>query len=94
MKNYDELVKTAPALSLMEQGWIDKPSAPMIMMNGEKDAWISPREIQLLLEHGEPKTARLIPDGAHLGRFSTPHGRRQPEHHRIHPLPPERMMTL
>lgn len=71
VKNYDELVKTAPALSLIDQGWIDKPSAPMIMMNGEKDAWISPREIQLLLEHGAPKTARLIPDGAHLGRFST-----------------------
>jgi esterase FrsA len=71
VKNYDELVKTAPALSLVEQGWIDKPSAPMILMNGELDAWISPREIPLLLEHGEPKTARLIPDGAHLGRFST-----------------------
>ena len=71
VKNYDELVRTAPALSLLEQGWLDKPSAPMIMMNGELDAWISPREIPLLLEHGEPKTARLIPDGAHLGRFST-----------------------
>ena len=71
VKNYDELVKTAPALSLIEQGWIDKPSAPMIMMNGAKDEWISPKEIPLLLEHGAPKTARLIPDGAHLGRFST-----------------------
>ena len=71
VKNYDELVKTAPAMSLVEQGWTDKPSAPLIMMNGELDAWISPREIPLLLEHGDSKTARLIPDGAHLGRFST-----------------------
>jgi esterase FrsA len=70
VKDYADLVRTAPALSLMEQGWLDKPSAPMIMINGEKDPWISPREIQLLLEHGEPKTARLIADGAHMGRGS------------------------
>ena len=70
VKDYAELVKTAPAMSLLEQGWLDKSCAPMIMINGEKDPWISPQEIQLLLEHGEPKTARLIADGAHMGRGS------------------------
>ena len=38
----------------------------MITVNGEKDPWISPQEIPLLLETGEPKTARLIADGAHM----------------------------
>jgi esterase FrsA len=52
------------------QGWLEKPSAPMIMFNGEHDPWISPQEIMLLLEHGQPKTARVIADGAHLGRGS------------------------
>jgi len=70
VKDYDELVKTAPALSLQAQGWLSKPNAPMIMVNGEKDPWISPEEIHLLLQTGEPKTARLIPDGAHMGRGS------------------------
>jgi hypothetical protein len=70
VKDYAELVKTAPAMSLLTQGWLDKPCAPMIMVNGEKDPWISPQEIPLLLEHGEPKTARLIADGAHMGRGS------------------------
>ena len=70
VKNYDELVKTAPAMSLQAQGWLDKPCAPMLMVNGEKDPWISPQEIPLLLETGEPKTARLMADGAHMGRSS------------------------
>ncbi|HZP33809.1 MAG TPA: alpha/beta hydrolase [Candidatus Acidoferrales bacterium] len=70
VKDYDELIRTAPAMSLLEQGFLEKPSAPMIMFNGEHDPWISPQEIHLLLEHGQPKTARLIADGAHLGRGS------------------------
>ena len=70
VKNYDELVKTAPAMSLKTQGWLDKPSAPMLMMNGAKDPWISPQEIPLLLETGDPKTARITADGAHMGRGS------------------------
>jgi len=75
VKDYDELVKTAPAMSLQAQGWLDKPCAPMIAVNGEKDPWISPQEIPLLLETGEPKTARLMADGAHMGRGSKDNAR-------------------
>jgi dienelactone hydrolase len=75
VKDYDELVKTAPAMSLKAQGWLDKPCAPMLAVNGEKDPWISPQEIPLLLETGEPKTARLMADGAHMGRGSRDNGR-------------------
>jgi esterase FrsA len=74
-KDYDELVKTAPAMSLKAQGWLDKPCAPMLAVNGEKDPWISPQEIPLLLETGEPKTARLMADGAHMGRGSRDNAR-------------------
>ena len=42
----------------------------MLMVNGEKDPWISAQEIPLLLETGEPKTARLMADGGHMGRGS------------------------
>ena len=77
VKNYDELVKTAPALSLVEQGRIDKPSAPMIMMNGEKDAWISPREIPLLLDNaGHPSEQDLSSPTACTGPLRHPHGQR------------------
>jgi hypothetical protein len=70
LKDYDELVRTAPAMSLQEQGWLEKPNAPMLAMNGAKDPWISPEEIPRLLETGDPKTARIIADGEHVGRGS------------------------
>ena len=70
VKDYDELVKTTPAMSLQEQGWLEKPNAPMLAVNGAKDPWISPAEIPLLLETGDPKMARIIADGAHVGRGS------------------------
>ncbi len=75
VKDYDELVKTAPAMSLKEQGWLDKPCAPMLAYNGAKDPWMSPQEIPLLLETGDPKTARIIADGKHLGRGSKENGK-------------------
>jgi hypothetical protein len=75
VKNFDELLKTAPAMSLKEQGWLDKPCAPMFAYNGALDPWMSPQEIPLLLETGEPKTARIIADGKHLGRGSKENGR-------------------
>ena len=74
VKDFDELVKTAPAMSLQEQGWLEKPCAPMLAYNGAKDPWMSPQEIPLLLETGEPKTARIIADGKHMGRGSKENG--------------------
>jgi len=70
VKDYAELVKTAPAMSLEAQGWLDKPCAPMFAYNGAKDPWISPQEIPLLIETGDPKTVRIIADGAHMVRGS------------------------
>ena len=75
VKDFDELVKTAPAMSLKEQGWLDKPCSPMLAYNGGQDPWMSPQEIPLLLETGDPKTARIIADGKHLGRGSKENGR-------------------
>jgi esterase FrsA len=62
-----ELLEQAPALSLKEQGWLEKPAAPMLAINGEKDPWISIQDIYLLLETGEPKAARIYPEGGHMG---------------------------
>ncbi len=63
LKDYDELVRTAPAMSLMEEGWLGKPNAPMLAVNGDKDPWISPQEIPLLLSTGSPKSARIMAGG-------------------------------
>lgn len=75
VKDFDELVRTAPAMSLQEQGWLSKPNAPMLCVNGDKDPWISPQEIPLLLSTGEPKMARIMAGGKHMGRGSQERGR-------------------
>lgn len=74
LKDFDELVRTAPAMSLKEQGWLSKPNAPMLCVNGDKDPWISPEEISLLLSTGEPKTARIMAGAKHMGRESQERG--------------------
>ena len=66
--NYDELVRTAPALSLEQQGWLEKPCAPMLAVNGDKDPWISIDDVYLLLKTGEPKSARVFANATHMGR--------------------------
>ena len=68
VRDYDELVRTAPALSLQQQGWLEKASAPMLAVNGDKDPWISIDDVYLLLKTGEPKSARVFANAAHMGR--------------------------
>jgi esterase FrsA len=74
VKDFDELVRTAPAMSLKEQGWLSKPNAPMLCVNGDKDPWISPQEIPLLLSTGDPKMARIMAGAKHMGRGSQERG--------------------
>jgi len=74
LKSFDELIRTAPAMSLEEQGWLSKPSAPMLIVNGAKDPWISPEEVPLLYSTGLPKTVRIMADGKHMGRESKERG--------------------
>jgi esterase FrsA len=74
LKDFDELVRTAPAMSLREQGWLSKPNAPMLCVNGDKDPWISPQEIPLLLSTGQPKMARVMAGAKHMGRGSQERG--------------------
>jgi len=67
VKDVDELRVQAPALSLKTQGWLDKPAAPMLAVNGAKDPWITIQDLYILLENGEVKSARVYPEGGHMG---------------------------
>ena len=67
VRDLDELRRQAPTLSLQAQGWLQKPCAPLLLVNGEKDPWITIRDLYLLLENGEPKSARTYPEGGHMG---------------------------
>jgi dipeptidyl aminopeptidase/acylaminoacyl peptidase len=65
-KTFDELCRAMPALSLLDQGWLDKPCAPMLLVNGKEDKQVPLEDFYLLLEHGNPKSVRLFP-GGHMG---------------------------
>jgi len=63
----EALVKPWAALSLQDQGWLDKPSCPMLLVNGKNDLQTPIADLYLLLEHGTPKSARIFP-GGHMGQ--------------------------
>jgi esterase FrsA len=63
-----DFLKAAPALSLLDMGLLDKPSAPILGVNGKLDDQAPVEDIYLLMEHGSPKAARVYPQGHHMGR--------------------------
>jgi acetyl esterase/lipase len=65
-KTFEELCAVMPALSLLDQGWLDKRSAPLLIVNGKEDKQVPLEDFYLLLEHGNPKAIRLFP-GGHMG---------------------------
>jgi len=80
-KTLEEFLDAAPRFSLKTMGLLDKPSAPLLGVNGKLDDQAPVDDIYLLLEHGNPKSARIYPDGHHMGR--TPG---QPAEHITHTI--------
>ncbi len=64
--SYKEWVEYAPKLSLLKQGILDKPCAPLLLVNGIHDSVFPIQDYYLLLEHGSPKCARFY-DAGHMG---------------------------
>jgi pimeloyl-ACP methyl ester carboxylesterase len=64
----DAFLNYGPRMSLLTQGWLDKPSAPMLLVNGEKDTQQPIADLYLMMTHGDPKDAWVNPDGGHMGR--------------------------
>jgi esterase FrsA len=64
----EEFLEIAPRFSLVTMGLIDKPSAPILGVNGKLDDQAPVDDIYLLMEHGSPKAARIYADGHHMGR--------------------------
>ena len=67
-KTMEEFLAAAPKMSLVALDLIDKPSAPILGVNGKLDDQAPAEDILLLMEHGSPKTARIFPKGYHMGR--------------------------
>jgi hypothetical protein len=68
VKTLEEFLTAAPKLSLKDMGLLDRPSAPILGINGKLDDQAPVNDIYLLMEHGTPKEARIFPKGGHMGR--------------------------
>jgi len=69
VKTVDEMAEVLPNMSLVKQGLLGKPMAPMLILAGVKDTQVPIDDIYLLLNKGDvPKTAWINPQGGHLGR--------------------------
>jgi esterase FrsA len=65
----DEMAEALPKISLVKQGLLGKPMAPMLILAGVNDTQVPIDDIYLLLNKGDvPKTAWINPQGGHLGR--------------------------
>jgi pimeloyl-ACP methyl ester carboxylesterase len=64
----DGLLAEVRRLSLLDMGLLDRPSAPMLLVNGARDSQVTIRDLFLLLEHGDAKDAWVNPRGGHMGR--------------------------
>ncbi len=69
VKTLDEMAEVLPRMSLIKQGLLGKPMAPMLILAGTLDTQVPISDIYLLLDKGDvPKTAWINPQGGHLGR--------------------------
>jgi fermentation-respiration switch protein FrsA (DUF1100 family) len=55
-------------MSLEARGFIGKPSAPMLLINGVNDTQVPIDDLYLLQRTGTPKEAWVNPQGGHIGR--------------------------
>jgi esterase FrsA len=65
----DDMATIFPNLSLVKQGLLGQPMAPMLAIGGVLDTQVPIDDLYLLLSKGDtPKTAWVNPQGGHLGR--------------------------
>jgi esterase FrsA len=64
--DFEEWLEYVPSISLLDKGILDGPSVPMLLVNGKDDVQAPIDDLYLLLQHGQPKAARVFP-GGHMG---------------------------
>jgi esterase FrsA len=69
VESLDEFYAYGPRLSLKSQGFLGKPSAPMLVVNGDKDSQVPISDLYMLMQSGgSAKWSWVNPDGGHTGR--------------------------
>ena len=67
-KTLDEFLAYGPKMSLKTAGWLEKPSAPMLLVGGMHDTQVPIEDVFLLMRSGSPKEVWINPQGGHMGR--------------------------
>ena len=67
-KTLDDFLAYGPKMSLKTAGWLEKPSAPMLVINGMRDTQVPVEDVFLLMRSGSPKEVWINPQGGHMGR--------------------------
>jgi esterase FrsA len=65
-ETFEDYIAHCQELSLLDQGVLEKPNAPLLLTNGRDDLQNSIDDIYLSLDHGDPKAVRVF-DGGHMG---------------------------
>jgi len=68
VSSLEDFYAYGPRMSLKNGDWLAKPSAQMLLVNGEKDSQVPIEDLYLLLRNGSPKEAWVNPQGGHIGR--------------------------
>ena len=67
VKTLDEFLVYGPRMSLLNDDMIERPCAPMLVMNGAKDSQVPIDDQLLLLTRGDAKEGWINPRGVHMG---------------------------
>ena len=68
VETLEDFLTYGPRMSLKDAGALSKPSAPQLLVNGEKDTQVPIEDLYILLKQGGPKEAWVNPEGGHIGR--------------------------
>jgi esterase FrsA len=69
VKTLGQFLAYGPRLSLKTEGFLGEPSAPLLILNGEKDTQVPISDLYTLFRSGgTAKTAWVNPTGGHTGR--------------------------
>ena len=69
VRTVDDFLRISPQHSLVAQGFLAQPTAPMLIIAGALDSQVPMDDIDLLLRTGDtPKDAWINPAGGHMGR--------------------------
>lgn len=64
----EDFLAYGPRMSLKDAGFLGKGSAPLLLVNGERDTQVPIDDLYIQMKSGSPKEAWVNPEGGHIGR--------------------------